>query len=268
MSDSEIKAHQMSFWDHLQELRVRIVRCMMILAFGFCLTFYFRFEIWEWVQKPLIDVYLLQLKLSDTPIPEPFEPFAFTSIAEPFFSLLRVAFWAAGFLVAPLIFYQFWAFIRPGLYERERKMVIPFVFATSFCFLGGAVFAYIFAFKSIAGILIEQAITAGLRPNLKLNEYLDIFINTMLGIGITFEMPVLVYFLARFRIITARWMLKYWRHAAIAIMVLAAFITPGDVFVTTVFLSLVMLGLYFISVFVAWFAEPKEATQPKDPGEN
>ena len=262
MSDSEVKVHQMSFWSHLQELRSRIIRCLLILATGFCVTFAFRFRIWEWVQKPLVEVYILQLELNDLPVPEVFEPFAFTGVAEPFFSLLRVAFWAAAFLVAPLIFYQIWAFIRPGLYERERKMVIPFVLATTFCFLSGAAFAYVYAFKSIAGILIEQAITAGLRPNLKLNEYLDIFINTVIGIGLTFEMPVLVYFLARFRIITAKWMLKYWRHAAIIIMVAAAFITPGDVFVTTVFLSLIMLGLYFVSVLVALFAEPKPKPTP------
>ena len=236
---------------------MRIIKCALILAAGFCVTYAFRFRIWEWVQKPLIEIFKIQLEILGRPVPDVFEPFAFTGITEPFFSLLRVAFWAAGFLVAPLIFYQVWAFIRPGLYERERKMVIPFVFATTICFVGGAVFAYFFAFKSIAGILLEQAITAGLRPNLKLNEYLDLFINIIIGTGLVFEMPILVYFLARFRLVTARWMLKFWRHATIVIMITAAFITPGDIFVTTVFLSLMMLALYFISVFVAWFAEPK-----------
>ncbi|MCL1908352.1 MAG: twin-arginine translocase subunit TatC [Holophagaceae bacterium] len=260
MSGSEAKVQQMSFWGHLQELRARLIRCAIILAAGFCVTYAFRFEIWEWVQKPLMEIYLLQLELHEMPIPDVFEPFSFTGVSEPFFSLLRVAFWAAGFLAAPLIFYQVWAFIRPGLYERERKMVIPFVLATTFCFLSGAAFAYIFAFKSIAGILLEQAITAGLRPNLKLDEYLDLFINTIVGTGLVFEMPVLIYFLARFRLITARWMLKYWRHASIVIMVAAAFITPGDILVTTVFLSLMMISLYFISVLVAWFAEPKATT--------
>jgi sec-independent protein translocase protein TatC len=262
MAELGSKAQQMSFWEHLQELRMRLVRCLLILAAGFCATFAFRFRIWEWVQKPLIEIYTHQLNRIEA-LPEVFEPFAYTGLAEPFFSLLRVAFWAAGFLVAPLIFYQVWVFIRPGLYEREKKMVIPFVFATTFCFLSGAAFAYIFAFKSIAGILIEQAITAGLRPNLKLDEYLDIFINTMLGTGLTFEMPVLVYFLARFRLVTAKLMLKYWRHAAIIILVVAAFITPGDIIVTTAFLTLVMLGLYFISVLVAWFAEPEPKTEAK-----
>ncbi|MCL1893103.1 MAG: twin-arginine translocase subunit TatC [Holophagaceae bacterium] len=257
MSETETKVQQMSFWDHLQELRTRLIRCVLFLAAGFCITYAFRFRIWEWVKKPLVEVYLMQLESHNVSAPDVF--FSFTGVSEPFFSLLRVAFWAAGFLVAPLIFYQVWAFIRPGLYERERKMVIPFVFATTFCFLSGAVFAYIFAFKSIAGILVEQAIIAELRPNLKLDEYLDIFINTIVGTGLVFEMPVLIYFLARFRLITAKWMLKYWRHASIVIMFAAAIITPGDILVTTVFLSLMMIGLYFISVAVAWFAAPKES---------
>ena len=255
MSEAETNQQQMSFWDHLQELRMRLIRCILILAAGFCLTFAFRVEIWEWVNRPLMDVIM---EHQNRGVPFIGEPFAFTSITEPFFSLLRVAFWAAGFLVAPMIFYQIWAFIRPGLYKHERKMVVPFVFVTTLCFLAGAAFAYTFAFKSIAGIMIEQALDAGARPNLRLNEYLDIFINVTLGTGLTFEMPVLVYFLAKFRLVTAKWMLKYWRHASIVILVVASFVTPGDILVTTVFLSLMMLALYFISVLVAWYAAPKK----------
>jgi sec-independent protein translocase protein TatC len=241
----------MSFWDHLQELRTRIIKCAVFLVAGFCLTYAYRFRIWEWVQKPLTEL----LEVQSKHVAE--SPFAFTGLTEPFFSLLRVAFWAACFLIAPLIFYQIWAFIRPGLYDREKKLVIPFVIITSICFLSGAIFAYLFAFKSVANILLDQAIRANLRPNLRLNEYLDIFINIIVGTGLVFEMPILVYFLAKFRLVAAKMMLKYWRHATIAILVVASLITPGDILVTTVFITILMLALYFISTFVAWFAEPK-----------
>lgn len=244
---------------------MRLIRCVFILVGGFCVTYAFRFKIWEWVQGPLLEVVAQH---QSKPIPNLDAPFAFTGITEPFFSLLRVAFWAAGFLVAPLIFYQVWAFIRPGLYKRERKMVIPFVFITTFCFLAGASFAYLFAFKSIAGIMIEVAIEAGARLTLKLDEYLDLFINIIVGTGLVFEMPVLVYFLAKFRLITAKWMLKFWRHATIVILVVASIITPGDILVTTVFLSLMMIALYFISVLVAWFAEPKQPVAGAKPRMN
>jgi len=258
MSDLETKAQQMNFWDHLQELRSRFIKCALFFAGGFCVTYGFRFRLWEWIQKPLTDIFQIQLKLQGKSITEVIEPYSFTSVTEPFFSLLRVSFWAAGFLAAPLIFYQIWAFIRPGLYKNERKMVVPFVLITTLCFLSGAAFAYLFAFKSIAGIMLEEAFKAGLRPNLRIDEYLDIFITVIVGTGVTFEMPVLVYFLARFRLITAKWMLKYWRHATVIILVVSAFITPGDIIVTTAFIALMMLTLYFISVFVAWFAEPKQ----------
>jgi sec-independent protein translocase protein TatC len=203
MSDSGAEARQMSFWDHLQELRVRLVRCALYFAGGVCATYAFRFRIWEWVNRPLLEVFRAQMELQGGAAAGAVEPFAFTSVTEPFFSLLRVSFWTAGFLASPLIFHQVWAFIRPGLYRRERRMVIPFVLATTLCFLAGAAFAYAFAFKSIAGIMLEEAFKAGLRPNLRLDEYLDLFITTVLGTGLTFEMPVLVYFLAKFRLVTA-----------------------------------------------------------------
>jgi sec-independent protein translocase protein TatC len=257
MSNPGADAQQMSFWGHLQELRTRLVRCALYFAGGFCVAYAFRLRIWEWVSRPLMETFRMQMEMQGGPTAEALEPFAFTSVTEPFFSLLRVSLWAAGFLVSPLIFHQVWAFIRPGLYRRERRMVVPFVLATTACFLTGSAFAYTFAFKSIAGIMLEEALKVGLRPNLRLDEYLDLFIITVLGMGLTFEMPVLVYFLAKFRLVTAKWMLKYWRHAAVAILVIASFITPGDIIVTTVFIALVMLGLYFVSVLVAKFAEPK-----------
>ena len=245
--------NKMSFWEHLQELRVRLVRSLLIVAGGFALTYAFRFRIWDWAQRPFLEAMSRQV---GKPIAE-LQPWAFTSLTEPFFSLMRLSLWAAAVLCAPLLFYQLWAFIRPGLLPKERKLVIPFVFVTSACFLAGAAFAYFSAFKFLGDILFQEAKSAGLRANLSVDTYLDIFISTVLMTGAMFELPVLFYFLARFRIVTARWMLKYWRHATIAILIFSAFFTPGDVVVTTIFFSVVLLGLYFVSVIVAWLAEPK-----------
>ncbi|HEX7554773.1 MAG TPA: twin-arginine translocase subunit TatC, partial [Geothrix sp.] len=163
----------------------------------------------------------------------------------------------AGFIAAPFLFYQLWAFIRPGLMPKERRLVIPFVFITSACFLGGATFAYFQAIGFLGDILFQEAAAAGLRANLHASEYLDLFIWTMVITGIMFELPVLFYFLARFRLVTARWMIKYWRHATVIIVIFSAFFTPGDVIVTAIFFSVLLLGLYFISILVAWLAEPR-----------
>ena len=247
---------KMSFWEHLQELRVRIVRSLLIVAVGFAFTYYFRFKLWAWAQKPFLEAMSKQTGKAISAL----DPFAFTDLTEPFFSMMRLSLWAAAFLCAPFLFYQLWAFIRPGLMPKERRLVIPFVVVTSGCFLAGAAFAYLQAFKFLGDILFQEAAAAGLRANLHASDYLDLFISTTLITGVMFELPVLFFFLARFRLVTARWMLKYWRHATMVILIFSAFFTPGDVVVTTIFFSVVLLGLYFISIIVAWLAEPR---QPK-----
>ena len=247
---------KMNFWEHLQELRVRIVRSLLVVALVFSATYAYRFKLWVWAQRPFLESMARQTGKAISAL----DPFAFTDLTEPFFSMMRLSLWAAGFLSAPFLFYQLWAFIRPGLLPKERRLVIPFVVVTSGCFLAGAAFAYAQAFKFLGDILFQEAATAGLRANLHASDYLDLFISTTLITGVMFELPVLFYFLARFRLVTARLMLKFWRHATIGILIFSAFFTPGDVVVTTIFFSVVLLGLYFISIAVAWLAEPR---QPK-----
>jgi len=254
--------NQMSFWEHLQELRVRLVRSLVIIVVAFAFTYYFRFQLMRWAQKPFMETYKSHvieqaLRNHQTP-PTYFDPFAYTSLTEPFFSLMRLAIWAAVFIAAPFLFGQLWGFIKPGLYSRERRFAIPFVLTTTACFLGGAAFAYFNAFAFLGDILFKEAIYAGLRTNLHLEDYLDLFIYTVVGTGLMFELPVLVFFLARFRLVTARWLLKYWRHSTIVIFTVIAFLTPGDVIVTTVFFGVVLEALYFISVLVAWIAAPRK----------
>jgi sec-independent protein translocase protein TatC len=260
----------MTFWEHLQELRVRLVRCIVIVVVAFAFTYSFpfglqdhiawfkglpalRFLLWHWVQQPFLEAMARQTGQAVANL----QPWAFTDLSEPFFSLMRLSLWAAAFLSAPFLFYQLWAFIRPGLYERERRLVIPFVFITSLMFILGVIFAYFQAFKFLGDILFQEARDAGLRANLHIESYLDLFLYTLLLTGISFELPVLVYFLTKFRLVTAKWMLKYWRHATILIVFVSAFLTPGDVVVTTIFFSVILLGLYFVSVLVAWIAAPK-----------
>lgn len=249
----------MTFWDHLQELRVRLVRVLIAVIVAFAVTYAFRFKLWYWVQLPFLKAMAHQLKIPMDQL----QPWAFTSLTEPFFSLMRLSLWAAAFVAAPFVFYQIWAFIRPGLYEKERRLALPFVFFTSACFIGGVAFAYRYAFQFLGDILFQEARDAGLRANLHIDEYLDLFLSTVLITGVMFELPVLFYFLARFRLVTARWMLKYWRHATIAILTFSAFFTPGDVIVTTIFFSVVLMGLYLISVVVAWIAEPRSEPKPE-----
>jgi sec-independent protein translocase protein TatC len=249
---------RMTIWEHLQELRTRLVRSVIVVVATFAVIYAFRFRIWTWAQQPFLEAMARQ---THKPLAE-LQPWAFTDLAEPFLSLMRLSLWAAAFVAAPFLFYQLWAFIRPALRERERRMVIPFVLVTSAMFLGGAAFAYCEAFKFLGDILFQEATRAGLRANMHIDSYLDLFLYTLLITGVMFEMPVLAYFLAKFRLITARWLLKFWRHSTIVILLVSAFMTPGDVVATMVFFSVILEVLYFVSVVVVWVVQPRKPAQP------
>jgi len=244
---------RLPFWEHLDELRNRLINCALALFAATAAGYAFRLRLWDLAKRPLLDI----------SGPALVSPFSYTDLAEPFFSLLRLSFWASVFAISPFLFYQVWAFVRPALREREKKMATTFVAATSACFVAGALFAYSIAFPILTKILMDEAVAAGLRPNLRPNEYLNLFLCTVLGTGVSFEAPVLFYFLARFGLVSSRAMLKYWRESSIAILAASAFLTPGDVIATTVLFGVVLLGLYFVSAGVVWLVErrPSDASE-------
>ncbi len=239
------------FWDHIGELRDRLIRCVVAVFGGLSVAYFLRFRLWDLAKRPL----LLALSARQHVPLESLHPFAYTDLAEPFFSLMRLSFWAAVFVVSPYLFYQVWAFIRPALRARERRMATTFVLVTSACFILGALFAYFFMFGTLTDILLEEAFNAGLRANMRPDEYLNLFLYTIVGVGVSFETPVLFYFLARFRLVDSAKMLKYWREAVIVILFISAFLTPGDVVATTILFGVVLLALYFVSALVVWVVE-------------
>jgi sec-independent protein translocase protein TatC len=241
-----------TFREHLEELRTRLLRVVTAVGVAFAVTYCFRSKLWAWVSLPLSKV----IERQTGGAPAALSPFGFTDPVEPFLSGVRLALWASAFVVVPVIFHQLWAFIGPGLLPRERRLAAPFVLVTSLCFLGGCAFGYFQAFAFLADILYREAVMLGLRPNIHMGDYLDLFLGTVLLTGIMFELPVLFFFLAKLRIVTAGWMLKYWRHAAVTVVIFSAFFTPGDVVATTIFFSVVLIGLYFVSIVVVWFAQP------------
>lgn len=245
-----------SFWEHFGELRDRLLRAMLAVFLGTSAAYLLRFRLWELAKRPLSAAIAARPALAGT------EPFAYTDLAEPFMAMMRLSFWTAVFAVSPYVFYQVWAFVRPALRRRERSMATTFVLTTSACFLLGAAFAYFFLFGALADLLLDEAVKAELRPNLKPTEYLNLFLYTVVGAGVAFEAPVLFYFLARFGIARSSAMLRYWREATIAIMFAAGFLTPGDVVATMVIFGVVLLALYFVSVGVVWTVERSSGYVP------
>jgi sec-independent protein translocase protein TatC len=244
------------FWDHIGELRDRLVRSALAIFLGTSVTYLLRFRLWDLARRPLMVAIRARPELGAS------SPFAYTDLAEPFIALMRLSFWAAVFLVSPYIFYQVWIFVKPALREREKKMAGKFVGVTSACFLVGAAFAYFFMFGTLSNLLMDEAVKAGLRPNLRPTEYLNLFLYTVIGSGIAFETPVLCYFLARFGMINSRAMLKYWREATIVILFVSGFLTPGDVVATMIVFGVVLLTLYFISAGVVWLVEKASLAEP------
>lgn len=248
---------QMSFWEHLHELRSRIFRVLIAIIVCFGFTYTFRFTIWDWVQRPLLMSGQWQTASGD-------KPWAFTNLTEPFFSLMRLSLWSAAIIALPIVFYQIWAFIKPGLKESERRYMVPFVASTTAFFLLGVGLAYSYGFELLSNVLWAEATLAGLRANLHMADYLDFFLGTLFLSGLIFELPILFFILARLRIVSPQAMFRYWRQAVIAILVISSLGTPGDVIITTLFFALLLLGLYFFSIFAAWLAYPRT---PKDPSE-
>ena len=240
---------RLPLWEHVGELRDRLINAALALFAATACGYFLRLRLWDLAKRPLLGA-----------APALVDPFAYTDLAEPFLSMLRLSFWASVFIVSPYLFYQVWAFVRPALHERERRMAVTFTTVTSACFIAGAVFAYFIAFPILTNILLDEAVRAGLRPNLRPNEYLNLFLCIVLGTGVSFEAPVLFYFLARFGLVSSRSMLKYWRESTVAILFASAFLTPGDVIATTVLFGVVLLGLYFLSAGVVRLVERSSAS--------
>ncbi len=260
--ETQIEDERVSAWEHIDELRDRLLRSTAAVFLLSAVAYLVRFKLWDMATRPLRLAAAARPALGD-------HLFAYTDLAEPFMAMMKLSFWTAVFLASPYVFYQFWAFVKPALRPREKKSAAAFVVATSGCFILGAVFAYYFMFGALADLLMDEAARAGLRPNLRPTEYLNLFLYTLVGSGVAFESPVLFYFLARFGMVNSRAMITHWREATLAILFVSGFCTPGDVIATMIIFGLALLALYFISAGVVWSVERSAARvcPPSEPRE-
>jgi sec-independent protein translocase protein TatC len=232
---------RMSFLEHLEELRTRIIRALMGLGVVFVLCIVFANELWRFVSEPAtvalkhlgFDPQLAQIT--------PMETFSTVWVKVPLL--------ATVFIGSPWILYQIWAFIAPGLYKRERRWAAPFVITSAGLFILGGAFAYFVAFRYGLEFLLGIGRDINIKPVVSVTEYFDLFVNVMLGIGLVFEMPVLIFFLTLLRIASPSFLLSHSRYAILAIVIIAAIVTPTpDVFNLMMF-AVPMCLLFFIGVF-------------------
>ncbi len=235
--EEENGSAKMTFLEHLDELRKRLIRIIIYVGVGFFACVYFCKTIFNFLSVPL--------KRS---LP-PGTGLAFTNVIDPFSLYMKVSILAGIFLTAPLCLYEVWKFIAPGLYRREKKYVVPFMVSSVFLFLTGATFCYLVVLPQTFSFLIKLG--SDFTPVIKIDEYLDLTNMMLLGFGLIFEMPVIVAFLSIFGLVTAKFLLTKWKFAVIGIVVLAAVLSPtGDAFNLMIW-SAPMFALYVVSIGVA-----------------
>ena len=232
---------KMSFLDHLDELRKRLVRIAIYLAAGFFVGFYFSDELYNFLSGPLI----AELDRVDGEM-------TFTSLTSPFMTSMRVALMASVFLTLPFTFFEVWKFISPGLYRREKKYVIPFVSSSVLLFISGAAFCYMIALPGAFRFLIDWGMKfEATRPMIRLDEYFSLVTTMLIGFGLVFEMPVIIAFLSLFGLVNARFLLRRFDYALVGIVILAAVMSPTTDAFNLMLWSAPMIVLYFISIGIA-----------------
>jgi sec-independent protein translocase protein TatC len=235
---------RMSFMEHLEELRSRILKALVGVMVAFVLSLTFTNALWRIVSAPAIEA-LKHLHFNPTLVQiTPMETFTIVWFKMPLLVSL--------FLASPWVLYQVWAFISPGLYKRERRYAVPFILSTAGLFIAGGLFAYFVAFRYGLEFLLGIGRDINITPMVSINEYFDLFVNVILGVAIVFEMPVVIFFLTLLRIASPRFLLRNSRYAILAIVVLAAIVTPTpDVFNLMLF-ALPMCMLFFVGVFASY----------------
>jgi len=237
----------MSFLDHLEELRRRIISCILAVTVGFFACWRYAERIYEFMQRPIMEA----LHRNGMP-----EKLVYLNPTEPFNLYLKVAFLAGVFLTSPFVLYQLWLFISPGLYRHEKRYVFPFMFSTVALFLAGGGFGYKVVYPAALNFLIEYG--KQFQPMITIGEYTDLFLTIIIGMGIIFELPILVFFLALMGIVTAGWMWRNLRYSILVIFIIAAIVTPTTDILNMCIFAAPMVALYVVSIVIAWLVHPKQ----------
>ncbi|MGH9659392.1 MAG: twin-arginine translocase subunit TatC [Bryobacteraceae bacterium] len=236
---------RMSFLEHLEELRARLIRIVVGIGVAFLVSLTFADPLWEFVQAPATDA--LKKIGADPPrlvYISPMEAFNITWVKLPVL--------CAVFLSSPWALYQVWGFIAPGLYRKERRWAAPFVISSAGLFILGGLFAYFVAFRFGLVFLLGIGISRGIQPMVSITAYFDLFINVILGVSLLFELPILIFFLTLLRIVTPRFLIRNSRYAILLIVVAAAILTPTPDIFNLMLFATPMIGLFYVGVFASY----------------
>jgi sec-independent protein translocase protein TatC len=250
---------RMTIWEHLEELRRRVIKAAVGIVTATCVAWAFRIELLAWLVKPYQHTWITRFN----------KPLVLQTLrpADAFLGYLELSLTAGIVAAAPIIFYQLWAFISPGLYRKEKRLIIPFVVFSSTLFGSGVAFAYYVAFPFTFNYFLS--LLGPVRDGVELTQivtlefFLDFSTRFLLAFGAVFELPLFIAFLVLANIVTPRQLLRFGRWATVLAFILGAIVTPGPEVTSQIAVSGALIGLYFMSVPIAFLLKPRAKGEPE-----
>jgi sec-independent protein translocase protein TatC len=251
--------HTMTFWEHLEELRTRIVRALLASLIGVGVCWYYREKLLVWLTKPFMDAWAAGHIAGKAAL-------HFPAPAALFVAYIKIAIVGGLVLALPITLYQLWSFVAPGLYSKEKRLALPFVFCSTLLFATGGYFgwrvAFPIAFQYLLGFSGTLADGFEVTPTVMVGDYIEFVSRMLLAFGSVFELPVLIFFLSIAGVVNHKQLIRFFRYFIVVAFVVSAVITPPDV--TSQFLLAVpLVGLYGISIGIAWLVDRNRARQAK-----
>ena len=231
--EEEEELPRMTLLEHLDELRRRLMRTLIVVVVAFFGCFAFAERIYTFLAKP-IEPHVDQL--------------VFDGVADPFIVHVKVALLAAVFVTSPYLVGQLWGFVSPGLYRREKRYAIPFIFFGSFFFIGGGAFGYFVALPFAVEFLVNMGVSSGWDADIRIERYLSFAVNVLLGLAVMFQLPIVIFMLSQLGVVTPRFLMRHFRWAVLLIIVLSAVITPTPDAVNMTIVAGPTVLLYLVGV--------------------
>jgi sec-independent protein translocase protein TatC len=246
--DEEPAEGRMTFLEHLDELRKRITHAVVALLVGFLIAFAFVERIWIFVFARLT-------------APVPGKEFIFTEPGEGFFLYLKMAAVAGLLISSPYVMYQVWLFIAPGLYANEKRLAVPFVFFSTVLFISGAAFSHYLLFPAAWNFFASFS-NEFLSFTPRIEPAWGLYVKLLLAMGLVFQLPMLMFVLARFGVVTAGFLMRNFKYAVLIFFIVAAIVTPDASFIPQVMMAGSMILLYGLSIGVVWMFGKKREEEP------
>ena len=242
-----MQEEKLPFTEHLEELRKRFIVCLVAVGIGFVISYVFSEQIYQVLALPIRDI------LKDD------NSFIFTSLTEPFFTYLKLAFFSGIALASPMIIYQIWAFVAPGLYKHEKKYSVPFVLLATLFFVTGVLFCFLVVFPIACTFFAGFAKAGMIEMKLKMSDYLSFACTFLLAFGVVFELPIVILFLSKLGVVNHTQLSKNRKYSILLAFLVGAILTPPDV-VSQCLMAVPLIVLYEVSIILARIFEKKPKT--------